>query len=162
MARELAFAASLKTPPWAEASDPDEEAVIHSRRVAALVDLDGGEFAVDLVQRDDLCLTGGGVALVREPAWARVAGVRIGLDQAACLAGMLMLAKEMAEGASPTGQREVAEPVGGIVEPSPLRKAAPGREVPGRAVYRQMAESERSRSIVRRWVAGAAKVGRSR
>lgn len=166
MARELAFAASLKTPSWAEVSDPDEEAVIHSRRVAALVDLDGGELAVDLVQRDDLSVTGGGVALVREPAWARVAGVRIGLDQAAYLAGMLMLAKEIAEGAAPTGQGEVTEPVGqvvgGIVEAPPLRRAAPGREAPGRAAYRQMAESERSRSIVRRWVAGAAKVGRSR
>src|SRR5690349_5358953 len=132
MARELAFAASLKTPPWAEASDPDEEAVIHSRRVAALVDLDGGEFAVDLVQRDDLCLTGGGVALVREPAWARVAGVRIGLDQAACLAGMLMLAKEIAEGAAPADQGGAAEPVGqevgGIVEAPAVRRAAPGRE----------------------------------
>jgi hypothetical protein len=94
---------------------------------------------------------------------------------------MLMLAKEIAEGAAPADQGEAAEPVGqvvgGIVEAPPLRRAAPGREAPGRealgrealgrealgrAAYRQMADSERSRSIVRRWVAGAAKVGRSR
>jgi hypothetical protein len=106
MVQELAFAASLETPPWAEASDPDEEAVIHSRRMADLIDLDGGELAVDLVQRDDLCLTDDGVALVREPAWARVAGVRIGLDQAACLAGMLISAKEMAERAESTSRME--------------------------------------------------------
>jgi hypothetical protein len=84
-------------PPWAELSEPDEQAVVHSRRVDGLIDLDGGELTVDVVQRDDLRLIDGGIALVREPAWVRVAGVRINLDHAVSLARILLSAKEIAE-----------------------------------------------------------------
>jgi len=95
--------ASWKAPPWAESSDSDEEAVVHSRIVGALLDLDGRELTVDLVQRDELFLTAAGPAVVREPAWVRVAGVRIGLDQTVQLARMLLSARELAERAEPTG-----------------------------------------------------------
>jgi hypothetical protein len=95
MAQALAHvAASWKIPPWAESSDPDEEAVIHSRRMGALLDLDGGELAVEVVQRDELCLTAGSAAIVREPAWVRVGGVQLSLDQAFHLAWMLILGRE--------------------------------------------------------------------
>jgi hypothetical protein len=110
MVRDLSFVARYDAPPWAESSDPDDQAVIHSRRVGSLVDLDGGELAVDVVQRDDLCLAEGSVALRCEPAWIRVAGVRIALDQAIPLARMLKSAKETAE------PRSEADPVG----PAPI------------------------------------------
>jgi len=103
------FAAWYDAPPWAESSEPDDQAVIHSRRVGGLVDLDGGELTVDVVRRDDLCLVGGIVGVVREPAWVRVAGVRIAPDRAVELARLLVAAKVISE---PCGRRAELETAG--------------------------------------------------
>jgi hypothetical protein len=120
MVRDSSFADWYDAPPWAESSEPDDQAVIHSRRVGSLVDLDGGELAVDVVRRDDLSLIDGVVAVLREPAWVRVAGVRIALDQAVPLARMLESAKALTEPSfeadrkgplSSVGPRSVSEEV---------------------------------------------------
>lgn len=109
MVRNPSFTAWYDAPPWAESSEPDDQAVIHSRRVGALIDLDGGELAVDVVRRDDLCLVAGIVGVVREPAWVRVAGVRVAPERAIHLARLLASAKEIAEPLDPVDEREGLE-----------------------------------------------------
>jgi hypothetical protein len=129
MAQALAHvAASWNVPPWAEVSDSDEEAVVHSRRVGTLLDLDGRELAVDLVQRDELLLTAAGPTIVREPAWVRVAGVRIGQDQTVQFARMLLSARELAELAEPTSSSLAVKP--SAVDRIPRDRTAPDQSAP--------------------------------
>jgi hypothetical protein len=94
---EAILAASWDAPPWAQSSEVDEQAVIHSRPVGSLADLDGQQLRVDVVQRDDLCLMPGGATVVREPVWLRVAEARLSLDQALRLAKLLLGARRVAD-----------------------------------------------------------------
>jgi hypothetical protein len=102
--------ASWSAPRWAASSDPDEEAVIHCRRVGGLLDLDGGDLLVEVVQRDELSMTAGGVTIVRDPACLMVGGVRLDLDQAVHLAWLLISAREMADAAGRERSEQEREP----------------------------------------------------
>lgn len=98
MAQDQAtLAASWTAPTWAETSDTDEQAVVHSRHVGSLADLDGQQLRIDLVQRDDLCLTPGGATVVREPVWLRVAEARLSPDQARRMVKLLLRACRTAD-----------------------------------------------------------------
>jgi hypothetical protein len=94
---EATVTASWEAPSWAESSDTDEQAVVHTRHVGSLTDLDGQQLRVDVVQRDDLCLLPGGAMVVREPVWLRVAESRLSLDQALRLARLVLGARRAAD-----------------------------------------------------------------
>jgi hypothetical protein len=45
--------ASWNAPPWAEASERDEDAVIHTRKISTLQDHEGSDLTINLIQRDE-------------------------------------------------------------------------------------------------------------
>ena len=104
MAQDLAaVVAAWQVPLWAQSSDPDGEAVVHSCRVGVVPDLDGDELSVELVQRDEWSFATEVAAVARDTAWVSVGGVRISIDRAARLALLLLSAGEMVEVAAEPG-----------------------------------------------------------
>ncbi len=80
-------------PWWARKSESDEDAVIHSRLLGSVVGLDGDELSIEFVQRDELQLGSRYMAMARKPAWVRIAGCRVGPDEALRLAECLSTVK---------------------------------------------------------------------
>ena len=89
--------AGWNPPRWAEACTTDEDAVIHSRVLGRMRDLNGVVLSVELVQRDELSTTADTVSITRRPAYLRVAGELIEADDIAGFAQMLMTANELIE-----------------------------------------------------------------
>ncbi len=69
-------------PWWAQTSESDEDALIHTRHLGRVVSLDGEELGVELVQRDELHWDSPRLSITRDGAWVRVAGFRVGVDEA--------------------------------------------------------------------------------
>ena len=86
---------SWNAPPWAQACTTDEDAVIYSRVLGRMRDLNGGDLSVELVQRDELSTTAGTVSVSRRPAYLRVAGELIAAEGAARFAAMLKTASDL-------------------------------------------------------------------
>ncbi len=84
--------ASWSAPAWADAFTTDDDAVIYSRMLGHMMDLDGSDLSVELVQRDELDATVESVAVRRQLPYLRLAGERVSADVAAQLADMLMAA----------------------------------------------------------------------
>jgi hypothetical protein len=101
--------ASWEAPPWAETSERDDEAVIHSRPVGCLLDLDGGALGVELVQRDEMVFASSDTSVQRTPPYIRVAGQRVDVEDAALLSQFLGAASDLASGA-PTASAEAGSP----------------------------------------------------
>jgi hypothetical protein len=98
MATHPAFVVtSWDAPSWAEESVIDEEAVIHSLRLGATLDLSGHEMTIEVVQRDELSVAANAVSITRRPAYLRVAGELIPGEQASYFARKLMRASELLE-----------------------------------------------------------------
>jgi hypothetical protein len=88
--------ASWSAPSWAETSERDDEALIHSRSIGVLHDLDGDALSVDVVQRDEMIFAPGYASVERTPAYVRVAGQRMDGRQAALLSQLLTTASDLA------------------------------------------------------------------
>ena len=82
--------ASWGAPAWAEECTTDEDAVIYSRVLGQMMDLNGDELPVELVQRDELSATADTVSITRRPADLRMARALIEAEAAGPLARMLM------------------------------------------------------------------------
>ena len=89
--------ASWDVPSWAEVCSTDEDAVIYSRVLGQMVDLNGGDLSVELVQRDELSISADTVSFIRRPAYLRVAGELIEAQGIARFARMLMTANDLIE-----------------------------------------------------------------
>ena len=100
--------ASWAPPPWAQTSDRDDEALIHTRFIGALPDLEGGPLSVELVQRDEMLFAPDKAAVTRTPPFVRVAGQRMACEQAALLAHLLVAADHLAADTSPAVGEEQA------------------------------------------------------
>jgi hypothetical protein len=96
--------ASWNVPAWAETSETDEDAVIHTGSLGITIGLDREEVTTEIVQRDERSLTPEAVLMNRDSAWVRLSGIRLSVDDAAALAGRLLSVKGLLEPdcASPT------------------------------------------------------------
>ena len=101
-----AIVASWAPPPWAQTTDRDDEALIHTRFIGTLPDLEGDTLSVELVQRDEMLFAPDKTAVTRTPPFVRVAGQRVACEQAALLAHLLVAADHLASDASPALKQE--------------------------------------------------------
>jgi hypothetical protein len=98
--------ASWAPPAWAQTSDRDDEALIHTRYIGTLPDLEGGPLSVELVQRDEMLFAPDTAAVTRTAPFVRVAGQRVTCEQAAQLAHLLVVADHLASNSSPATSQE--------------------------------------------------------
>jgi hypothetical protein len=89
--------ATWNAPLWAQTHARDDEAVIYSRKIGAVSEVDGEEISVEVVQRDELSVADLSV-ITRTPAFVRVAWIRVGLSEAHELGRLLISAGAVIEG----------------------------------------------------------------
>ncbi len=87
----------LDTPPWAETSERDDEALIHTSSIGVVPDLDGHPLSVEVVQRDELVFTATTTTVQRAEPYIRVSGQRMDA------AGARLLAKTPVDREQPHG-----------------------------------------------------------
>ena len=85
-------------PPWAQSHEHDEEAVIYSRKIGTVAEVDGEELTVEIVQRDEINVATDQSVITRSPAFVRVSCLRVGPREAHELEQLLNSAKNMIEG----------------------------------------------------------------
>jgi hypothetical protein len=88
---------SWDAPFWSQSSEWAESAVLHSRRIGSVPDLEGETLVIDLVQWDSVSVSPDLAAVERGPLWIRVGGVRVGLEEARRLAALLAVATGYAD-----------------------------------------------------------------
>jgi hypothetical protein len=86
--------ASWSAPAWADESERDEDAVIHTRKIGPLQNLDGAELTIELIQRDETQVIP--TEIVRAPAYVIVGeSVRLSLEQASAVGRALAGLKDL-------------------------------------------------------------------
>jgi hypothetical protein len=90
----LVVIASWNAPAWADESERDEDAVIHTRKIGPLQDHEGADLTINLIQRDETqaSLT----EIVRAPAYVIIGeSVCLSLEQASAVGRALAELKDL-------------------------------------------------------------------